>query len=288
MLLAVFAAAAMNGCVRHIAGSLHPFEISFFRVFFGLLVFAPVLIGQGWEKLKTKRLRLHFLRGGLQAGAMLQFFTALGLTPLAKVAALQFTIPLFSTILALIMLRETFRFRRVAALGVGIMGTLIILRPDVAGLDLGSGLVISASASWAMAAVVIKVLSRTDSSVTITIYGTLFMLPFTLVAALPYWQAPTLEQLAWLVAIGALASTHNLFVAQALRDAEVSVVMPFDFTKLIWSAVIGFLFFAEVPTVWTWVGGFTIFASATYITYHESRVKMEGTAQDAAANRREG
>ncbi len=285
MLLAVLAAAAMNGCVRHIAGDLHPFEISFFRVFFGLLVFAPVILRHGLGKLRTQRLRLHFLRGGLQAGAMLQFFTALGLTPLAKVAALQFTIPLFSTVLALILLRETFRVRRVTALGVGILGTLIILRPDVGGLDLGSGLVVSASASWAMAAIVIKVLSRTDSSITITIYGTLFMLPFTLLAALPYWQAPTMEQLAWLAATGALASTHNLFVAQALRDADVSVVMPLDFTKLIWSAVIGYLVFSEIPTLWTWVGGMMIFAAATYISYRERQVAAARGAGSSATPR---
>ncbi|MDP7652887.1 MAG: DMT family transporter [Rhodospirillales bacterium] len=288
MLLSALASAGMNGSVRHISGSLDPFEIAFFRVFFGLLVFAPLLVQGGIGRLRTKRLRLHALRGGLQAVAMLQFFTGLSLTPLAKAAALQFNIPLFSTLLAFVVLHETIRLRRVSALIIGFAGTVIILRPDIGGVDLGSILVVTAAATWASAIIVIKLLSRTDSSVTITIYGTLFMLPFTLMAALPYWQVPTLEQLAWLVAIGALASTHNLFVAQALRDAEVSVVMPFDFTKLIWSAIIGYLFFAEVPTVWTWIGGFTIFASATYITYSESRFKKGSSVQDAAANRREG
>ena len=277
MVLSAMAAAGMNGCARHIAGALDPFEVSFFRVFFGLLVFTPILLRHGLVKLKTRHLRLHFLRGGLQAGSMLQFFTALRFTPLAKVAALQFTTPLFSTVLALIVLREVIRLRRITALAIGIAGTLIILRPDVGGLDLGSGLVISSSASWALTTIVIKVLSRTDSSITITIYGTLFMLPFTLLAALPYWQTPTLEQLAWLVAVGFLASLHNLGVAQAFRDAEVTAVMPFDFSKLIWSAIIGYLFFAEVPVVWTWIGGLIIFASATYIAYRESRVRGEQT-----------
>ena len=286
MLVAALAAAAMNGCVRHVAGTLHPFEISFFRVIFGLLAFAPLILRLGWENLKKKRLRMHFLRGGLQAGAMLQFFTALRLTPLAKVAALQFTIPLFSTVLALVMLRETIRLRRITALAVGFAGTLIILRPDIGGLDLGAGLVVTASASWAMAIIVIKVLSRTDSSVTITVYGTLFMVPFTLLAAIPYWQTPTLEQLAWLAAVGALASIHNLCVAQAFRDADVTAVMPLDFSKLIWAAIIGYMFFGEVPVVWTWVGGFTIFAAATYIAYRESQVKEIRPFPDAASNHR--
>lgn len=282
MVVSAMAAAAMNGCARHIAGALDPFEVSFFRVFFGLLVFAPILLRHGLDNLKTKHLRWHFLRGALQAGAMLQFFTALRFTPLAKVAALQFTTPLFSAVLALIVLREVIRLRRITALAIGIAGTLIILRPDVGGLDLGSGLVISSAAFWALATIIIKVLSRTESSISITVYGTLFMLPFTLLAALPYWQTPTLEQMAWLFAVGFLASIHNLGLAQAFRDAEVTAVMPFDFSKLIWSTIIGYLFFAEVPVVWTWVGGLIIFASATYIAYRESRVKEE------QGNRREG
>ena len=277
MVVSTMASAAMNGCVRHIGGALDSFEVAFFRVFFGLLVFAPVLVRHGMANLKTRHLQLHLLRGGLQTGAMLQFFTALRFAPLAKVAALQFTTPLFSTVLALIILREAIRLRRITALVVGITGTLIILRPDVGGLDLGSGLVIGASASWALATIVIKVMSRSESSITITIYGTLVMLPFTLLAALPYWQTPTFEQLAWLAAVGFLASIHNLGVAQAFRDAEVTAVMPFEFSKLVWSAIVGYLFFAEVPVVWTWIGALIIFASATYIAYRESRMRGEQT-----------
>ncbi len=106
MLLSALASAGMNAAVRHMSGSLHPFEIAFFRVFFGLLVFAPVLAQGGLARLRTQRPRLHALRGGLQAGAMLQFFTGLSLTPLAKAAALQFNIPLFTTVLSFIVLRR--------------------------------------------------------------------------------------------------------------------------------------------------------------------------------------
>lgn len=273
MLLSALASACMNGSVRHVSGSLHPFEIAFFRSFFGLLVFAPLLVQSGFARLRTKRLRLHALRGGLQVGAMLQFFTGLSLTPLAKAAALQFNIPLFTTLLAFVVLRETMRIRRISALILGFVGTLIILRPDIGGVDLGSSLVVSAAATWATAIIVIKFLSRTESSVTITVYGAVFMTPFALLAALPFWQTPNLEQLAWLGFIGAMGSANNLCIAQAFKEAEVSAVMPLDFSKLIWASIIGYVFFAEVPVIWTWVGGIVIFSSATYITYRESRVK---------------
>jgi drug/metabolite transporter (DMT)-like permease len=273
MLLGALASAGMNGSVRHISGSLDPFEIAFFRVFFGLLVFAPLLLQSGIGRLRTKRLRLHALRGGLQAAAMLQFFTGLSLTPLAKAAALQFNIPLFSTLLAFVVLHETIRLRRVSALIIGFAGTVIILRPDIGGVDLGSILVVTSAATWASAIIVIKLLSRTESSVTITVYGAVFMMPFALLAAIPVWQTPTLEQLAWLGAIGALGSLNNLCIAQAFKEAEVSAVMPLEFTKLIWGSILGYFFFAEVPAIWTWVGGTVIFCSTSYITYRESRVK---------------
>ena len=278
MMLSTLASAGMNASVRHISGALHPFEIAFFRVFFGLLFFAPLLLQGGFERLRTQRLNLHALRGGLQAAAMLQFFTGLSLTPLAKAAALQFNIPLFTTLLAFIVLRETIRLRRISALVIGFAGTLIILRPDLGGLDLGSGLVVTAAATWATAIIVIKILSRTDSSVTITVYGALFMTPFALLAAIPVWQTPTLEQLVWLGAIGTIGSINNLCIAQAFKEAEVSAVMPLDFSKLVWAAIIGYVFFAEVPVLWTWVGGVVIFSSATYIAYRESRVR--GTQVD--------
>jgi len=273
MLLSALASAGMNAAVRHISDSLHPFEIGFFRVFFGLLVFTPLLVQGGFARLKTQRLRLHALRGALQAGAMLQFFTGLSLTPLAKAAALQFNIPLFTTLLAFAVLREKIRLRRVLALMFGFAGTVIILKPDIGSVDLGSIFVVTSAATWATAVIAIKLLSHTETSVTITVYGAIFMMPFSLLAAITVWQTPTLEQLVWLGAIGAMGSINNLCIAQAFKEAEVSVVMPLDFSRLIWASIIGYVFFAEVPVVRTWVGGIVIFCSATYIAYREAQAK---------------
>ena len=99
------------------------------------------------------------------------------------------------------------------------------------------------------------------------------MMPFSLLAATTVWQTPTLEQLVWLGAIGAMGSINNLCIAQAFKVAEVSAVMPLDFSKLIWASIIGYVFFAEVPVVWTWVGGSSYSARPTYIAYREAQVK---------------
>ena len=265
--------AAMSACVRHISVDLHPMVIGFFRTVFGLLAFAPFLLRSGLESLKTRRIGLHAVRGTLNVIGMLSYYMALSLAPLAKVTALSFSAPLFATVLALIVLGETIRARRITALVLGYLGALVILRPGFVALDTGSIYALISAAAWGLGMIVIKVLSRSESSLTITIYMTLVAMPITLAAAVTVWQTPTLTQMAWLAAIGTLASLANLSVAQAFKDADLTAILPFDFTKLIWASAIGYLVFAEEPSPWTWVGGTIIFAAATYIAFRERQTR---------------
>ena len=265
--------AAMSACVRHISVDLHPMVIGFFRTVFGLLAFAPFLLRSGLKSLKTRRIGLHAVRGTLNVIGMLSYYMALSLAPLAKVTALGFSAPLFATVLALIVLGETIRARRITALVLGYLGALVILRPGFVALDTGSIYALVSAAAWGLGMIVIKVLSRSESSLTITIYMTLVAMPITLAAAVTVWQTPTLTQMAWLAAIGTLASLANLSVAQAFKDADLTAILPFDFTKLIWASAIGYLVFAEEPSPWTWVGGTIIFAAATYIAFRERQTR---------------
>ena len=275
MLLAAFCSSAMNGVIRHLSvDGLHPFEIAFFRSFFGLLVLVPVFFRYGLiAPLRTKRVGLHAARGVLNVVAMLTFFLGVSLTPLATVAALSFTSPLFATLGAILLLKETMGIRRWTGLILGFMGALVILRPGVDAIDPGALLIVLSSALWACALIDIKVLSRTDSSLTITLWAGLFVTPLALLAALQFWRWPTSEELAWLLLIGALGSIGQLAVAQALHEVDATVVLPLDFTKLVWGATIGYLFFFEIPDLWTFVGATLIVASVTYIAYRERRVK---------------
>jgi drug/metabolite transporter (DMT)-like permease len=264
---------AMHGGIRHVATDLHPFEVAFFRNLFGLVAILPLFGRSGLAVLRTTRLRLHALRGGLQVIAMLSFFTALTLAPLAEVSALSFTAPLFASLGATLFLGEVMRLRRWSALIVGFLGALIIIRPGLEAINLGTLLVLFASALWATAMLVIKTLGRTESSITTTAYMGLFLTPLSFLPALFVWQWPSWEQLAWLVAIGALGTFGHLAMAQAFKEAEATAVLPFDFTRLIWASVIGYLAFAEIPDLFTWIGGIVIFSSSTYIAVREAKLK---------------
>ncbi|MFQ5546107.1 MAG: DMT family transporter, partial [Acidiferrobacterales bacterium] len=164
---------------------------------------------------------------------------------------------------------------RWSALIVGFLGALIIIRPGIKSIDLGSLLVLGSAATWACAIIIIKMLSRTDSSVTITAYMVLLMTPLSLIPAVFYWAWPDFEQWLWLVFVGVSGTLAQLGMAQAFRVAEATAVLPFDFMKLIWGAAIGYLLFTEVPDVGVWIGGITIFAAATYIVYRESQTKAK-------------
>lgn len=267
--------ASMHGAVRYLAlrEHLHPFEIAFFRTFFGLLALAPWFIRQGLMPLRTQRFGLHAARALINVVAMLMFFMGLGLTPIAQVQALGFTAPLFASLLAILVLKEKVFLWRWGALIVGFIGALIIIRPGFKSVDLGSLLVLGSAAIWSCAIIIIKTLSRTDSSVTITAYMVLLMSPLSLVPALFFWQWPNGEQLLWLAFVGISGTLAQLVMTQAFHVADTTAVLPLDFMKLVWGAMIGYVVFSEVPDAGVWLGGITVFAAATYIAYRESQNK---------------
>ncbi len=261
----------MNGLIRFLSSDLHGFEIAFFRNLFGVFVLLPLVLRAGVRSLATAKLHLHALRGVLNAITMLSFFVAVGMTPLATVAALGFTSPLFTTLFAALILGERVGPRRVAGLAVGLAGALVILRPGIISVGLGEILLLVSSIVWAAALIDIKILARTETSLTTTVYGGFFLIPITFVAALFVWRWPEPHEILILLGVGALGSIGQVAVAQAFHEAEAAQVMPGDFTKLLFGSLIGFFFFAERPDLWTLVGGSMVFGSVIYIAYRDAR-----------------
>lgn len=266
----------MNAVIRHVSADIHPFEIAFFRNVFGLIALSPFFFRHGLGVLRTNRFGLHVGRALINVVSMMCFFYALSITPLAEVASMGFTLPIFVTVFAAIFLNERLRARRIAALAVGIVGALIIIRPGADALQLGPLIVLAGTAIWGIALMFIKVLARTDSAVCITAWASIMLAVLSLPPALMVWNAPDLAQYGWLALIGTLGTIGALSIAQSLKLADASALMPFDFIKLVWAALIGFIVFGEVPSPWTWVGAAVIFSSTLYLTYRESQLRREG------------
>jgi drug/metabolite transporter (DMT)-like permease len=273
----------MHAIIRVTAADLHPFEIAFFRCFFGLLVLLPIVVRNGVGVFRTNRIPAHLLRTACQVVSMTAFFFGISQVQLAQASALMFTAPLFATVFAVFLLGEPLRSRRIVALFLGLVGMLIIVRPVDGSIDEGSLLILTAASTLGGMMIAIKSLSRTDSGVTITTLGTAMVLAVMTVPAIMVWQWPTAVQFVWLFTIGALGSLSHYMVAQAMKRADASALMPYDFTKLIWASVLGFVIFSELPSWWTLAGGSIIFASTVYVTYRESRVGGAGAASKARA-----
>jgi len=269
MVLSTALFATMHAGVRHASAEMHPFQVAFFRNLFGVLVVVPWLLRFGLTVFRTTRFPMHAFRAGLNLVAMLLFFSALSITELARVQALGFTAPLFASVFALLLLGERIAPRRSVALVVGFAGTLVVLRPTAETVDTGALLVLASAAVWAVAMTVIKSLSRTDSSVTITAWMLLMVTPMSLVPALFVWQTPDFGQFLVLALVGISGTMAQLAMTESLRVADATAVLPFDFMKLVWGSMLGFLLFAEIPALTTWIGGAMIFAGAMFLALRE-------------------
>ena len=269
MILATVLFSIMHASIKFMSTSMHPFVIAFFRNLFGLLVIAPWFIKYGLKPLKTNRIKLHMARSFFNVIAMLSFFYSLSIAPLADVASLAFTAPLFASILAVIFLKEIVGFKRGIAIIFGFIGALIVIDPVYSSINNGHILVLLSASVWSVSLIIIKILGRTESSVTITSYMVIIMIPLSAIAAYFYWELPTLKDLFYLMVIGVCGTGAQMLLAQALRQGDTSIIMPFDFLKLIWAVGIGYLFFFEVPSLNTWIGSIVIFLSTLYIAYRE-------------------
>jgi drug/metabolite transporter (DMT)-like permease len=278
MLFGASTVALMNCTIRIITEAVHPFEATFFRSLFGLIVILPLLGGRLWI-VRTRRLGRLALMGGGHLIAMLLFFTALAHMPLAEVTALSFTKPLFTTLGAALLLREVVRARRWTAMLIGFAGVLIVLQPGAQTISPYAGLVLLSTVSIAGTTLLIKTLTTTESAPTIVLYQSVLMTLFSLPLCLLTWRTPDLTTWLLMALTGLLGTVGWLSFTRAFALADASAVMPFEFAKLPLTALIAYLLFAEVPTVWTWVGGAVIFGSTVYIAQREAAIARRSVAR---------
>ena len=281
---ATFFGSFMGACVKLLSDDLHPIIICFYRCLMGLIIITPFIAKNNFQALQTDNMRLQILRALINIISMICWFTAIGMMHLEKATALGFTTPLFTTILAVIVLGEVIRFHRTAALLFGFIGILIIIRPGYMPFEFGTILMLIASFSFSFVLIFVKKLSATDSSLTIIFYHLLYMTPAFFILSLFYWQSISFNQLIIFSLMGSSGLLSHWCLAQAFKMSDTTFVMPLQFTKLIWASLIGLFIFAEQPDIWTWIGGVIIFISVVYITYREA-FRKKGTSKPIQVDR---
>ncbi len=273
MVLATMFFASMHSMVRYAGGDMHPFVLVFFRNFFSLIVVIPLIMRAGRGALKSNHYSLLFLRGVIGITAMMAWFYGLVHVPITEATTLSFTAAIFTALSAIIFLGERVHFRRWAAIGCGFIGVLVVLRPNTDNFNPVMLMILFSAMFWALSITLIKHMSKTDTPTSLVAWMSIILTLLSFPLALYYWQWPVGEQWLWLMAIGVLGSLGHLCMVRALSLADITAVMSIDFSRLVWSALIGVYFFGDQMQVATWLGAAIIFASGLYIIFRESEVR---------------
>lgn len=276
-LLAVMLLTCMGALIKltEARGATLP-ELMLFRQLFSIpVVLAWVAIGPGLGSLRTKRLGAHAGRAALGLTGMTFTFGALLLLPLAEATTISFTVPIFATILGVLILKEATGWHRWCAVIAGFAGVLIVTQPGDGHIPLIGALVgLISSLLIAIIAIQLRQLGRTENAgTTVFWFATLSLVPMGLIY--PFVAVPH-DATTWglLIAIGVVGGVGQIAFTAALRFAPVSAIMPMDYSGLIWATLFGWLLFGALPGSWTFVGAPIIIASGAYIFLRERRLGL--------------
>ncbi|WP_325895458.1 DMT family transporter [Grimontia sp. NTOU-MAR1] len=240
---------------RELSGEIHTSQVMLFRSVLGLLVICSILlITQNNRGFLTKRIGLHGLRNTFHFAGQYGWLLGITVLPLAEVFALEFTVPLWTAMIAWLFLGESITARKLAAIGLGLAGVLVILKPSVEVFNWYSLIVLAAAFCYAISHASTKSLSNTESPLTILFFMCLIQLPIGFVFALSDWSTPAGMQWIWLMIVGLTALSAHFCMTKAMQYAEVSTVVILDFLRLPAIGMVGALAYGESVEVSLFVG----------------------------------
>lgn len=281
-------------CVKTVSGRIPPGEIVFSRAFFALIPIAAMLAWQGevFAALRTERPWRHILRAAVGLLAMASSFIALGYLPLPEKMAIGYASPLIVVALAALILHETVRIYRWTAVAVGFVGILVILWPrftvfvggDVENAAfLGGMLALFGAFCGAIAAILVRAMTRTESTASIVLYFSLSATLMSLAVSLPLgWVVPSIGDAVLLIAIGLLGGVGQILMTSAYRYADAATIASFDYVSMLWGVAFGYVLFADVPTGSVLVGGAIVMAAGIFIIWRERQLGLRRKRQRKA------
>jgi drug/metabolite transporter (DMT)-like permease len=277
---------AMVACIKVLAATVPVGEIVFSRSFFALI---PILVFVVWrgrlaDAVRTTHLGGHVWRCVVGVSSMACSFAALAYLPLPEQMAIGYAGPLITVVLAALLLGETVRLYRTSAVIVGFLGILVILWPRLEVLRqgmagpgdvLGAGLALAGAVFYAMATVAVRRLVATENTQAIVFYFSLVSATLALVSLPLGWTRPTPLEAALLVLSGILGGLGQILLTESYRHADTSIIAPFEYTTMIWGLALGYLLFAEVPSLAVLAGAAIVIASGIFIILREHYLGIE-------------
>lgn len=268
--------AATDAIAKLLTETLSPIQIVWSRQCGLMLGVVVILAIKGLGVLHTAHPRLQVARGVLAVGSATLFIIAVAYVPLADAVAITFVAPFIVTLLAALILKEPVGLRRWSAVVIGFIGTLIVIRPGLGVMHPAAFLLMIAATLFAIRQILSRALAGEDRPVTTVAYTALISWSL-LCLPLPFvWQTPgTLQEVALLILIAALAAGGETLVILALATAQAVVVAPVQYSLLLWGTMYGFLIFGQLPDGWTLLGALILVATGLYTIRRESVVRRE-------------
>ncbi|SDG00871.1 MULTISPECIES: DMT family transporter [Thalassobaculum] len=267
--LASFTTMALAG--RELTQEMSVFQALSFRSIICVAVLTGIAAFRRFEGIRTERIGLHLARNTVHFAGQFGWVYGLSLLPLAAVFSIEFTVPIWTAILAAMFLGEPFTRWRMIAVAMGFVGILIVVRPGAAMLDVAAFAVLGAAMAYAATYVFTRHMASTERPFAIVFWMNLIQLPLGLIPALTMWVTPSPENYIWIAAIGLGGLCSHWCVAHAMRHADAAVVAPMDFIRLPIIAVIGYLFYAEPWNPYVLIGGVLIFSGNMINLWGERR-----------------
>jgi len=264
--------ACASGLVRKLSFDFGIFELLLFFSTISAMMLIPMAMKLPRGSLVAARpyAGLFAMRGVLSFVGMLTSFYAYSVLDIANVQSLLFTIPIFTIFLASWILREYVGFRGWVSCAVGFAGALIIIRPGFVALNPGMLAALISALAFAAANIVIRKLGATQSPVLITLASNAVIIPLAAFPAAYSWVTPEQHHVPWILAMGALFMLAQLCLTYSIREADARIVQSFNFLRLPWAVLIGWMLFSELPDFWTWIGAMVIFAGAYDVLRREA------------------
>lgn len=270
MAAGMFLFSGVDTMAKFLTDTLHPVQIVWCRQL-GLLLGVMVLIAlRGRSVLHSAHPKLQIGRGALAACSATLFIIGVSYVPLADAVAITFVAPFMVTIMGAIILRESVGIRRWTAVGIGFIGTLIVIRPGMGVIHPAAGLIIIAAAAFALRQVLSRMLAGDDRTQTTVAYTAIVSWAILTVPLPFFWQNPTSGlEIALLIGMAIVAAIAETLVIMALDAAQAVVVAPVHYSLILWGTLYGFFVFGQLPDGWTWLGALIIVASGIYTLNRE-------------------
>lgn len=237
-------------------------QIIFFSVLGQMVYLAPVTMRDTAGILRGRRFGMHITRVLVLLATMLTGFAAVVYLPVANSTSITFAKPMFTTVLAVLILHEIVVWQRWTLTAIGFVGVLILARPDVEGFGWASGAAVASALLAALGSIITRHLAQTERPSTLILFQA--VITVALLAPFVWWQWVTPSPWEWfaLLVVAATGAGGGLVQILAVRAAQASVVAPIDYSRLVFSTVLGYFVFAEVPSLWTLLGIAIIVASS--------------------------